>query len=73
MMTDEEIREKGMKILNEHLGDLETTRFLAQIMREGRDLPRNYTEWRRENLFKGMTAKEIHAAAIEYAKTHHLE
>ena len=73
MMTDEEIREKGMKILNEHLGDLETTRFLAQIMREGRDLPRNYTEWRHENLFKGMSAKEIHAAAIEYAKTHHLE
>ena len=73
MMTDEEIREKGMKILNEQLGDLETTRFIAQIMREGRDTPRNYTEWRRENLFKGMTAKEIHAAAIEYAKTHHLE
>ena len=72
MMTDEEIREKGMKILNEQLGDLEMTRFIAQIMREGKDTPRNYTEWRRENLFKGMTAKEIHAAAIEYAKTHEL-
>ena len=73
MMTDEEIMEKGMKILDKYMGDLESTRFIAQIMQKGRETPKDYTEWRRENLFKGMTAKEIHAAAIEYAKTHHLE
>ena len=35
MMTDEEIMEKGMKILDKYMGDLESTRFIAQIMQKG--------------------------------------
>ena len=73
MISDKEIMERGIKLLEDNLGDIETDRFIANIMQKGRETPKDYTEWRRENLFKGMTAKEIHAAAIEYAKTHHLE
>ena len=72
MISDKEIMEKGIKLLEDNLGDIETDRFIANIMQKGRETPKDYTEWRRENLFKGMTAKEIHAAAIEYAKTHNL-
>ena len=72
MISDKEIMERGIKLLEDNLGDIETDRFIANIMQKGRETPKDYTEWRRENLFKGMTAKEIHAAAIEYAKTHNL-
>ena len=70
MISDKEIMERGIKLLEDNLGDIETDRFIANIMQKGRETPKDYTEWRRENLFKGMTAKEIHAATIEYAKTH---
>ena len=72
MISDKEIMERGIKLLEDNLGDIETDRFIANIMQKGRETPKDYTEWRRENLFKGMTAKEIHTAAIEYAKTHNL-
>ena len=72
MISDKEIMERGIKLLEDNLGDIETDRFIANIMQKGRETPKDYTEWRRENLFKGMTAEEIHAAAIEYAKTHNL-
>ena len=70
MISDKEIMERGIRLLEDNLGDIETDRFIANIMQKGREIPKDYTEWRRENLFKGMTAEEIHAAAIEYAKTH---
>ena len=72
MISDKEIMERGIRLLEDNLGDIETDRFIANIMQKGRETPKDYTEWRRENLFKGMTAEEIHAAAIEYAKTHDL-
>ena len=42
MMTDTEIRVKGVQILAQHLGDIEMERFIALIQRE----PFDYTEWR---------------------------
>lgn len=72
MISDKEIMERGIRLLEDNLGDIETDRFIANIMQKGRETPKDYTEWRRENLFKGMSAEEIHAAAIEYAKTHDL-
>ena len=72
MISDKEIMERGIRLLEDNLGDIETDRFIANIMQKGRETPKDYTEWRRENLFKGMTAEDIHAAAIEYAKTHDL-
>ncbi len=42
MMSDKEIRVKGMQILAQYLGDIETERFVALIQRE----PFDYTQWR---------------------------
>ena len=42
MMTDTEIRVKGVQILAQYLGDIEMERFIALIQRE----PFDYTGWR---------------------------
>jgi len=42
MMTDTEIRIKGVQILSQYLGDIEMERFVALIQRE----PFDYTRWR---------------------------
>ena len=42
MMTDTEIRLKGVQILSQYLGDIEMERFIALIQRE----PFDYTRWR---------------------------
>ena len=71
-MTREELITKGINCLIENLGYIEAGEFLSQIKDDSEE-SFDYTEWRRENLFKGMTDEEIIAGAIEYAKTHHLE
>lgn len=42
MITDTEIRVKGVQILAQYLGDIEMERFIALIQRE----PFDYTQWR---------------------------
>jgi hypothetical protein len=42
MMTNTEIRRKGVQILSDYLGDIEMERFIALIQRE----PFDYTRWR---------------------------
>jgi hypothetical protein len=42
MMTDTEIRLKGLQVLAEYIGDIEAERFIALIQRE----PFDYTKWR---------------------------
>ena len=42
MITDAEIRLKGLQILAKHLGDVEAERFVALMQRE----PFDYTKWR---------------------------
>ena len=42
MMTDTEIRLKGVQVLAEYLGDVEAERFITLIQREHFD----YTKWR---------------------------
>jgi len=44
MITDTEIKVKGIQILAQHLGDVEAERFIALIQRE----PFDYTHWRQE-------------------------
>ena len=44
MMTDTEIRLKGVQLLAQHLGDIEMERFIALIQRE----PFDYTRWRQQ-------------------------
>jgi hypothetical protein len=63
MKADTEIKMLGIEILNQHLGVVETERFISLIQREKFD----YTEWRK-NLFAGMSATEISKRAMEFQK-----
>jgi hypothetical protein len=60
MISDSEIKTKGIKALIGALGPTETGRFLRLIDRQ----PADYTEWR-HLLFEGMSTEEINAAATK--------
>lgn len=61
MITDTEIKTKGMQLLSEYLGDVEAERFIALIQRE----PFDYTKWHQEQ-DDSMTIEELsqHAMAL---------
>ncbi len=59
MITDTEIRIKGLQILTEHLGDIEAERFIALIQRE----PFDYTKWR-QGLDEDLSIDEISQKAM---------
>ena len=54
----------GFEILSHNLGIVETERLIALIKREKFD----YTRWR-ENLFYGLSGKEISKRAMEFQNT----
>lgn len=62
MITDTEIKSKGVQILAQHLGDVEAERFIALIQRE----PFDYTEWRTE-LESDLTIQQISEKAMLYS------
>jgi hypothetical protein len=57
------IIDAGMYWPREKLGVLEAESFIAAIRNEYFD----YTEWRRDNLFRGMTLEEINEAAAKFS------
>jgi len=59
MMTDTEIRSKGLEILAKHLGDVEAERFIALIQRE----PFDYTKWR-QGMDEDLSIEEISRKAM---------
>jgi hypothetical protein len=59
MMTDTEIRLKGVQVLAEYLGDVEAERFIALIQRE----PFDYTKWR-QGMDEDLSIKEISKKAM---------
>lgn len=59
MITDTEIRLKGLKILAKYLGDVEAERFIALIQRE----PFDYTKWR-QGLEEDFSIEEISKKAM---------
>ena len=59
MITDTEIKVKGVEILAQYMGDVEMERFIALIQRE----PFDYTQWR-QNLGIGETIEEISRKAM---------
>lgn len=59
MITDTEIRLKGLKILAKYLGDIEAERFVALIQRE----PFDYTKWR-QGLDEDLSIEEISKKAM---------
>ena len=60
MITDTEIKIKGIKALAESLGDVEAERFISLIQRE----PFDYTEWR-QDLDTDLTIDEISKKAMD--------
>jgi len=60
MITDTEIKLKGIQILAEHLGDVEAERFIALIQRE----PFDYTKWR-QGLDESLSIESISQRAME--------
>ncbi len=59
MITDTEIRLKGLKILAKYLGDVEAERFVALIQRERFD----YTKWR-QGLDEDLSVEDISKKAM---------
>jgi hypothetical protein len=59
MITDTEIKVKGLQILTKHLGDIEAERFIALIQRE----PFDCTKWR-QGLDEDLSIEEISRKAM---------
>jgi hypothetical protein len=63
MSTDTEIRVKGLKALNDALGQVEAERFVTLLLRE----PFDYTIWRRD-LWADKTVDELSKAAMRHRR-----
>ena len=61
MLTDTEIKKKGLKILFENLGDLEAEKFISLIIKE----PFDYTQWQ-STLWNDQTVKKVSEKAMNY-------
>ncbi len=60
MMTNTEIKVKGLQILTKSLGLVEAERFVASIQQE----PFDYTKWR-DGLFEDLSIEEISKKAMD--------
>jgi len=56
--------DKGIKCLTDGLGLLEAEQFIYLLLSQ----PFDYTEWRKDHLFIGMSVDEISDAADAYCK-----
>jgi len=63
-MNSTALLNKGMTCLTNELGLLEAEQFIFTLLSQ----PFDYTEWRKDNLFVGMSAAEISDAANRYCK-----
>lgn len=63
MITDTELKIKAVQVLTKELGDVETEKFIALILRE----PFDYTRWQR-NLFNDLSAEEVSKKAMALRK-----
>jgi hypothetical protein len=63
MLSDIEIRRKGLRILVENLGKLDAEKFISLIIQE----PFDYTEWQ-ETLWSDLTVEQISDKAMKYRK-----
>lgn len=61
MITDTEIKGRGLKALADALGHVEAERFITLLMRE----PFDYTEWRK-SLWVERSVEDISKAATEF-------
>jgi hypothetical protein len=61
VITDTEIKVRGLKALTDVLGHVEAERFITLLMRE----PFDYTEWQ-QSLWPGRSVEDISKAAMEF-------
>ncbi len=61
MLTDIEIKRKGLRILVENLGDVDAEKFISLINHE----PFDYTQWQSE-LWNGETVNHLSEKAMNY-------
>jgi len=59
MLTDTEIKKKGLKILIEKLGDVDAEKFISLINRE----PFDYTQWHK-TLWNDQTVEKLSEKAM---------
>ncbi len=64
MTSSATLLDKGMRCLTNELGLVEAEQFVYILLSEHF----NYTEWRKNNLFTGMSVDDISAAADRYCK-----
>ena len=64
MITDTEIRVKGIETLIEALGELNAERFITLLLRE----PFDYTKWQR-NLWTDKSVEEVSTMAMQNRQT----
>ena len=60
MITDTEVKMKGVKALTDSLGSVDAERFIALIQRE----PFDYTKWQR-TLWEGQSVEEVSRNAMK--------
>jgi hypothetical protein len=60
-MTDTLLMKSGMQTLIDNLGCVEAEKFIWLIMKE----PMDYTQWRQDNLFSGMSVESISREAMD--------
>ena len=63
MVTDAEIKEQGIEVLIDKLGEIQAERFIALIRRESFD----YTKWQKK-LWMDKTIEEISSSAMKLRK-----
>ncbi|MCL1941713.1 MAG: hypothetical protein FWG09_07205 [Synergistaceae bacterium] len=61
-MNSATLLSKGMECLMKNLGLVEAERFISLIHAEKFD----YTEWRKDNLFEGLTVEDLSREAMQY-------
>jgi len=62
MKNNTALFDKGIRCLTNELGFLEAEQFIFLLLSQ----PFDYTEWRKKNLFAGMSIDEISNAADKY-------
>ena len=63
MITDTELKVKGLAILTESLGPVEAEKFVSLILRE----PFDYTRWQRQ-LWRGATVEQLSSGAMKFRR-----
>ena len=65
MLSETEIRIKGMKVLTRGMGKVEAERFISLLLRE----PFDYTKWQKQ-LFDDINVTELSMKAMEHRRSY---